>query len=384
MTTNRKVAIVGGGPGGLTLARLLQIAGFEVKVYERDLNKDERIQGGSLDLHEYSGLKALKKANLMDAFIENYRHGADKMRLLDNFANIHYDQHLETRVENFGDENFRPEIDRGTLRDILLESLKSDTIVWNKQVLSILKNQNSWHLNFKDNTTSDVDILIGADGGNSKIRPLITQSNPIYSGITIIEGSIYNSEKNCPKIHEILKGGKIFAFGNEQSIIVSSKGDGSMSFYTGCKTDEFWFRNCGIDFKSKEHVLNWFKKDFAEWNIIWQELFSNDNTTFTPRPQYYMPLDQTWEVKPNITIIGDAAHLMPPYAGEGVNMAMLDALELSECLTNENFKDINLAIRQYEQQMRKRATEITKMTLDQTESLHSKNALKIILEMFGE
>jgi 2-polyprenyl-6-methoxyphenol hydroxylase-like FAD-dependent oxidoreductase len=225
--------------------------------------------------------------------------------------------------------------------------------------------------------------LIGADGGNSKIRPIVTKSNPIYSGITIIEGSIYNSEKNCPVIHKILKGGKIFAFGNEQSIIVSSKGDGSMSFYTGCKTDEFWFRNCGIDFKNKEQVLNWFKKDFAEWNIIWQELFSNDKTTFIPRPQYYMPLDQTWEAKPNITIIGDAAHLMPPYAGEGVNMAMLDALELSECLINENFKDINLAIGQYEQEMRRRATEITKMTLEQTESLHSKTALKNILKMFG-
>ncbi|MFN0200329.1 MAG: FAD-dependent oxidoreductase [Bacteroidia bacterium] len=384
MTINKTIAIVGGGPGGLTLARLLQIAGFEVKVYERDLNKDERIQGGTLDLHEDSGLKALKKANLMDAFIENYRHGADKMRVLDNFANIHYDQHLETRVENFGDENFRPEIDRGTLRDILLESLKPDTIVWDKQVVSILENQNSWQINFKDGTTSVADILIGADGGNSKIRPIVTQSNPIYSGITIIEGSIYNSEKNCPEIHKILKDGKIFAFGNEQSIIVSSKGDGSMSFYTGCKTDEFWFRNCGIDFKNKEQVLNWFKKDFAEWNIIWQELFINDKTTFIPRPQYYMPLDQTWETKPNITIIGDAAHLMPPYAGEGVNMAMLDALELSECLINENFKDINLAIGQYEQQMRKRATEITKMTLEQTESLHSTNALKIILEMFGE
>src|SRR5690349_4686979 len=109
---NKKIAIVGGGPGGLTLARLLQMNGAEVKVYERDLNKNARVQGATLDLHDDSGLKALEKAGLMDAFKANYRPGADKMRIVDHQANIVYDQHTDDQQEEtFGSPYFRPEID---------------------------------------------------------------------------------------------------------------------------------------------------------------------------------------------------------------------------------------------------------------------------------
>ncbi|HSZ84636.1 MAG TPA: NAD(P)-binding protein, partial [Puia sp.] len=79
---NKQIAIVGGGPGGLTLARLLQLKGANVKVYERDLNKNARVQGSPLDLHEESGLAAIRKANLLDEFKKNFRPGADKMLIV--------------------------------------------------------------------------------------------------------------------------------------------------------------------------------------------------------------------------------------------------------------------------------------------------------------
>ena len=97
-----------------------------------------------------------------------------------------------------------------------------------------------------------------------------------------------------------------------------------------------------------------------------------------------MPLDQIWEAQSNHTIIGDAAHVMPPFAGDGVNLAMLDALKLSECLTSHNFDEGKTAIEHYEKQMRKRAKEAIEMTLEQTSSLHSANSLKNMLAMFGD
>src|SRR6187200_339509 len=112
---NKKIAIVGGGPGGLTLARLLQLKGADISVYERDINKDVRVQGATLDLHDDSGLKALQQAGLMDAFEKNYRPGADRMRILDKHATILYDDHADAKNESFGDAGFRPEIDRGPL-----------------------------------------------------------------------------------------------------------------------------------------------------------------------------------------------------------------------------------------------------------------------------
>ena len=101
-----------------------------------------------------------------------------------------------------------------------------------------------------------------------------------------------------------------------------------------------------------------------------------------PIPIYCMPIDQTWDALPNLTMLGDAAHLMPPFAGEGVNMAMLDALELSEHLTSDNFKDTQAAIGAYEKQMRKRASAAAQESLENGEKMHSVDALKTMLAFF--
>jgi 2-polyprenyl-6-methoxyphenol hydroxylase-like FAD-dependent oxidoreductase len=376
---HKKIAIVGGGPGGLTLARLLQIKGAAVTVYERDLNKDVRVQGATLDLHKESGLAALQKAGLMDAFKANYRPGAEKTRVTDNNAIIFYDEHTEEREEAFGGKYSRPEIDRGPLRTMLLESLQPHTIVWDRYFVSMVKQNDGWQLHFKNETSAYADIVIGADGANSKIRPYITSIEPFHSGVSAVEGNVYHSETTAPKIHQLLKGGKIFAFGGGKGLIVSSKGDGSLTFYASYKTGESWLKNCEIDFADKTQVLSWFNAAFSDWSHVWHELFENATGPFIPRPIYCMPLDQTWEALPNLTMLGDAAHLMPPFAGEGVNMAMLDALELSECL---DLSDIPLSIATYEKQMRKRAAEVAQMSLENTVWMHTENALSMMLEMF--
>jgi len=372
---NKKIAIVGGGPGGLTLARILQMKNADVKVYERDPGKDARAQGATLDLHYESGLKALREAGLMEAFKANYRPGADRLRVTDKHARIV----MEDSERERGDEAyFRPEIDRGPLKKILLESLHPDTVVWNSHFVSLARLDSGWQLTFRDGATAFADIVIAADGANSKIRPYITTIKPFYAGLTVVEGAVYNSATATPNIHRLLQNGKIFALSDDKSLIVSSKGDGSLVFYTGCKTDEYWSRDCGIDFSDKAQVFAWFKTTFAGWAPVWDELFENASAHFVTRPQYCMPLDQTWEALPDLTMLGDAAHLMPPYAGEGVNMAMLDALELGQCLTNDTFPDTLSAIAFYEQQMRIRASATAAQTLESTDALHSPDAIPFI------
>ncbi|WP_228372446.1 FAD-dependent oxidoreductase [Chryseobacterium daeguense] len=138
-----------------------------------------------------------------------------------------------------------------------------------------------------------------------------------------------------------------------------------------------------MDFSDKKQILDWFKIQYPEWSSIWFELFENVTVPFIPRPIYCMPLNQTWKALPNLTIIGDAAHVMPPFAGEGVNMAMLDALQLSENLTSSEHSSIVDAISFYETNMRKRASHIANESLENGEKMHNENSLSIMLDFFS-
>ena len=380
---NKQIAIVGGGPGGLTLARLLQLQNVNVKVYERDIDKNARVQGSPLDLHDDSGLAALRKANLSDEFKKNYMAGADKATITNEKAEIFFSDHETKQAEDFGHEHFRPEIDRGALRKILIDSLQTDNIVWNSHFLSMEKQDEGWLLHFKSGTNIYADIVIGADGANSKIRPYITDIKSFYTGITMLEGYIYEEEKSLPQISAILRGGKIMAFGNEKDILMGQKANDEIGFYISFKAEENWATKSGLNFYDKSQMLEWFKKEYSQWSNIWYELFENATTPFIPRPINCMPLDQTWEALPNLTIIGDAAHVMPPFAGEGVNMAMLDALKLSECLTNNKYNSVGEAISFYEINMRQRASVMTKESLENGEKMHSENALSTMTNFFS-
>lgn len=375
---DKKIAIIGAGPGGLTLARLLQMRGINVKVYERDAHKDARPKGATLDLHDEFGLAAIRAAGLWDAFMANYRPGADAMRLTDKHGQIL----LEDNQEKEG-EHFRPEIDRGPLQSILLSSLKPGTVMWDRQFVALTPQGNGWNIAFKNGSYAIADMVIAADGANSKIRPYLTDIKPFYSGVTAVEGTVYQSAETVPQMHKLLNGGKIFAFGDAKSLIVSAKGDGSLVFYPGFKKEEQWARESGIDFSDNAQVLAWFKQEYAGWDSLWHQLFEKASGGFIPRPQYCMPLDQTWPAQANLTMLGDAAHLMPPYAGEGVNMAMLDALELSRELLDAKHLCTLSAIEIYEINMRKRAAEVAGITMQNTEALHADGAADFMMSMMS-
>jgi len=380
---NKKIAIIGGGPGGLTLARLLQQKGVDVKVYERDLNRNVRTQGATLDLHQNSGLKALTSANLLDTFKTKYRPGAEKGRVLDKAGNILFDEH-EKNISgiNFEDPDARPEIDRGDLRDMLVDSLTPDTIVWDSHFVSMEQVDKQWEITFKNGETALADVVIGADGANSKIRPFVTEIQSSYAGITILQGNVEDAKTKAPSMHELLKCGKIYTHSEGKYLHVSAKGDGSIDFYISSKMDENWTKDNSSIFSDRTQLNKWFKTTFAEWNSLWFELFENVDLPMLMRPQYCIPPDQTWEAQSNITMLGDAAHIMAP-SGEGVNLAMLDALELSECFTNEKLDDLQTAIAAYETSMRQRAAEEATTSSEMIEWMHAENAQEKIINLFN-
>ncbi len=195
---NKTVAIVGGGPGGLSLARLLQNKGVSVTVYERDTDQYVRVQGSPLDLHAGSGLAALEEAGLMEEFRKNYMPGADRKKIMNPQAEVLYSDHMGKAAENFGEPNFRPEIDRGMLRKILLESLNPGTVVWGSHFLSMEPEGEGWLLYFKDGNSVYADLVVAADGANSRIRPYVTTIRPFYTGVMMLEGLYISRWRGYP------------------------------------------------------------------------------------------------------------------------------------------------------------------------------------------
>lgn len=380
----KEIAIVGGGPGGLTLARLLQLKGANVKVYERDFNNEARVQGAIVDLHFESGLKVMEAANLMDAFKANYMPGADKFRMVDKDAKILADEHDQSSHESFGDEYFRPEIDRGALRNLLIAALLPDTVVWDSQFEHMVQVNNTWELQFKNGTTASADLVIGAEGYRSKIRPYVTDIKALYSGATIIQGEIDYPEKECPEIYALVDKANLIAMGPGKTIAAQPRGDGGLTFYASSLYPENWIKTSGIDFNDSEKVYTYLVNYYEGWNPIFFTLFKACDH-FVPRPLNYFPLDQHWDAKSNLTLIGDAAHLMPP-SGEGVNTAMLDALNLSECLTSGEFQNIEAAIAAYENQMRTRATILGQEALEGIKDFSSPSdeSIKKFIQQFTQ
>jgi len=374
---NKTIAIIGGGPGGLLLARLLQNQGLQVKVYERDVSEGVRQQGATLDLHEQSGLKALKEAGLMAVFKQHYRPDAGKMRVADKNLNFFIDDHHS----GAGYTETRPEIDRGPLRDLLIQSLLPGTIVWDSQFVSMERRLvgGGWKVAFKNGTKAEADLVIGADGANSKVRPYLSDVKPVYSDITMVELNIYQAAKHAPKMWATVKGGKLFILDEQKSIIMSAKADGTLTIYTGCKVAETWVKQSGINFQQHQSVADWFKATYAGWDEQLSE-WTDGAFTAIPRPMYHY-VDQNWVSTGDLTLIGDAAHRMPPYAGEGVNMALLDALVLSGTLCSDKQGSVKDALEAYEKEMIARAAAVTEDSLNNTVMLHGENALSDMMAL---
>ena len=175
-------------------------------------------------------------------------------------------------------------------------------------------------------------LLIGADGAWSKVRPLLSDAQPIYLGISFVETHLFDVDVRHPESAALIGHGSMFAMSDEKGLIAHRDGDGRITAYIALKTPEHWATSSGIDFRDTEAARLQLLKHFTDWNDQLRALITESDADLIPRSIYALPVGHRWERTPGVTLLGDAAHLMSPFAGEGANLAMLDGAELAEAM----------------------------------------------------
>ncbi|MBV1853171.1 FAD-dependent oxidoreductase [Catellatospora tritici] len=372
MTTHHPIAIIGGGLGGLTLARVLRVNGIEAAVFDLDADRNARHQGGILDIHDDSGQAALTAAGLIEPFQAIIHPGAEAMRVYDRHGVLHRDEEGE-----FG----RPEVHRGDLRDLLLDSLPEGTVRWGVKVVGARPLGGGRHeAALADGTTFTTDLLVGADGAWSRVRPLLSAAVPAYTGLSFVEVRLEAARTRYPDSFALLSPGLTFALGDGRGLLSHRDPDGSLDVYVALRAPADWLSH--LDFTDPETVRKTLLAWFDGWDGRLRALIERAEGELVPRQIHALPVGHRWDRVPGVTLLGDAAHLMSPFAGEGANLAMLDGAELGQALVAHP-GDTEAALAAYEERLFPRSEESAAQSAASLEICFAPDAPQGLLDMFA-
>ncbi|MFI6999506.1 FAD-dependent oxidoreductase [Nocardia sp. NPDC050175] len=337
-SSDPRIAVVGAGLGGLACARGLQLHGYAVTVFEQEISPTARTQGGTLDLHADTGQVALRAAGLFEKFSALARPEGQELRALDprTAEILHHQQPAD---------DYAPEIDRGQLRGLFLESLTPDTIRWGRTVESVSPLDDGATLRFHDGATEQFDLVIGADGAWSRIRPVLSAAVPTHTGTTLVETFLDDADTRHPAMADLVGDGTVIAKSGRTMLSAQRNSGGHLRVYTGLEIPHDWHVTAGVNLNDSTAVREYLLTMFDGWHDRLLDLLRCSDGGFVNRPLFVLPVGHTWNHRPALTLLGDAAHLMPPF-GIGANLAMLDGIDLAAAIAAH--PTLDEAVRAYE------------------------------------
>jgi len=326
MTT--PVTIIGAGLGGLVLARVLHVHGIPATVYEGEESAAARTQGGMLDIHQHNGQPALKAAGLFDEFTSLIHLGGQAFRILDQTGAVLLDEADDEGAD-------RPEVPRGELRRILLESLPPGTVQWGRKATGARSLGDGRHeVTFADGTSVTADLLVGADGAWSRVRPLVSAAKPVYAGTSFIETYLYDADTRHPATARAVGGGALAALAPGQGIQAHREPGAVLHTYVALSKPAEWF--AAIDFTDPPAAAARVAAEFDGWAPALTALITDGETAPVARRIYTLPHEHRWDRAHEFDIFREHTPHISFAAGEhtclGLHLARMETRVALECL----------------------------------------------------
>ena len=275
----------------------------------------------------------------------------------------------------------RPEVDRGELRAMLIDSLAPDAIQWNHKAAFLASSGNDRHeITFTNGAKTTVDLLIGADGAWSKVRPLVSGAKPVYSGTCFIEIALAAGDARYAASVAVIGTGTLMAVAPGRGILAHRYPNGMVVGYVALNKPLDWVLS--IDFKDARAGLALIAEQFPEWATHLTNLIKGSTADPMLRPIHALPVGLEWPHQAGVTLVGDAAHLMSPFAGEGANLAMYDGAKLARAILDYP-RDIQAALTMYERALFPRSRDVAQRSAQNLALFFGDTAPDSVVDLFS-
>jgi 6-hydroxynicotinate 3-monooxygenase len=347
---NCRVAIVGGGLGGTTAAILLQRAGYDVTVYEQAPGLVRLGAGINLDPQT---MRIMRRLGLEERLMAIGRVSETRFSLDGITGAVTFEAPVARYPELYGGNHFS--IHRGDLQEILGAAVAPGIVRLGKRLTGIAEAGDIVRLSFADGSAAEADLVIGADGINSRIREiLLGPEQPIYTGVVAYRA--------------VFPTRLLGDFRPADHVKWWTQGRYFLSYYLTKSRDEFYFMTAAPE-------PEWGFADFAPMPADMARLRAHFGD-FHPDVQRILqacPSAIRWPVlerepfpfwsRGRIVLLGDACHPMAPHMGQGAAMAFEDAVVLVRCIEAVGSQSPEEAFRLYEAQRFERASKVQSESL---------------------